>query len=719
MTNRNGNVFAFGQATPHPGPLAGMLIILILNFIVFAPPARAEDGPSDAEVAQAIARGVKYLKGQQEPQGNWTYNYNHNHALGITALAGLALLENGVERKDPSIVGATRAVVSMAQTSNQTYDLALAILFLARVQSASRGEHDDLIKLLARRLAAGEANGMWTYTVPLSSGDEKETGSRRMLKGGTRKRKAPVAPGDNSNTQFALLGIWGGGRHGFDSDGALEAIDTHFRESQNPDGRWGYVPGRESGEAMTCAGLMGLAIAAARPSQAERLSARARGAVLAADPVFAAALRAVTEDAQRLGPQSEIYYLWSLERVCVALGLRKLGGFDWYAAGARELVARQHAEGDWPAEPWGTLPHTCLALLFLRKANLAFELDRVLKLPDASRPTAAITAAPASATEPNEKVADGDADVKVTGASDDKFPEITVEFEIRRPDGSFLLDANRDDIRVTEDGQPVAVLSLQAPVAREARPITVVLVVDRSGSMEDEDRIGGLKRAVASFAEGLPKGSRVAVVAFGSDVETICPFTSDPNEVKDAVKTLTPAGATRYYDAVAEALEMLQKETGRRAILALTDGEDTFSQSATLESVIVSARRLGLPVHTLGLGTEEEIASDELRHLAVSTRGQYYPARQADQLRTIYEQLAERLRSSYSLIYRSDRRLPDGTLRPVRVYYRASQKAGETAVFIPGMVVPSAGWSRLFLVLVGILAALSVAPHLLTRRHAQ
>jgi VWFA-related protein len=367
------------------------------------------------------------------------------------------------------------------------------------------------------------------------------------------------------------------------------------------------------------------------------------------------------------------------------------------------------------------LPHTCLALLFLRKANLAFELDRVLKLPDASRPVAAIVATPPTATEPNEKVADGDAGVTVTvtGASDDKFPEITVEFEIKRPDGSFLLDANRDDIRVTEDGQAVSVLSLQAPVAREARPITVVLVVDRSGSMEDEDRIGGLKRAVASFAEGLPKGSRVAVVAFGSEVETICPFTSDPGEVKDAVKTLTPAGATRYYDAVAEALEMLQKETGRRAILALTDGEDTFSQSATLESVIVSARRLGLPVHTLGLGTEEEIASDELRHLAVSTRGQYYPARQADQLRTIYEQLAERLRSSYSLVYRSDRRLPDGTLRPVRVYYRASQKAGETAVFIPGMVVPSAGWSRLFLVLVGILTALSVAPHLLTRQHAQ
>jgi VWFA-related protein len=693
---------------------------LLLSLIVFAPPARGGDGPSDAEIARAIARGVKFLKDQQEPQGNWTYSYNHNHTLGITALAGLALLENGVERNDPSIVGATRAVVSMAQSSNQTYDLALAILYLARVQPGSRGEHDDLIKRLARRLASGESGGMWTYTVPLAGDDE--TGNRRAPKSGTRKRRVRVEPGDNSNTQFALLGIWGGGRHGFDSDSALEAIDGHFRESQNSNGGWGYVSGGPSSEAMTCAGLMGLAIAAARPSQAERLSAKARGAALAADPVFAAALRAVTEDAKRLGPRSEIYYLWSLERVCVALGLRKLGGFDWYAAGARELVDRQRAQGDWPAEPWGTLPHTCLALLFLRKANLAFELDRVLKLPDPSRPPAVTVAAPEPAAEPKEKAGGGadsgggDASVTVTGASDEKFPEITVEFEIKRPDGSFLLDANRDDIRVTEDGQPVSVLSLQAPVAKEARPITVVLVVDRSGSMEDEDRIGGLKRAVASFTEGLPKGSRVAVVAFGSEVETICPFTSDPQEVQNAVKTLTPSGATRYYDAVAEALEMLQKEQGRRAILALTDGEDTFSQSATLESVIVAARRLGLPIHTLGLGTEEEIASDELRHLAVSTRGQYYPARQADQLRTIYEQLAERLRSSYSLVYRTDRHLPDGTLRPVRVSYRASKKTGETAVFIPGMVVPAAGWSRLFLVLVGALSALALGPYLMARR---
>ena len=169
---------------------------------------------------------------------------------------------------------------------------------------------------------------------------------------------------------------------------------------------------------------------------------------------------------------------------------------------------------------------------------------------------------------------------------------------------------------------------------------------------------------------------------------------------------------------MAEALELLDRETGRRAVLALTDGEDTFSQSANLDSTIASARKLGLPVYTLGLGTEEEIESGDLKRMASSTRGQYYPARSADQLRSIYETIAARIGASYTLVYQSDRRLPDGTLRPVQLFYRGSRKAAETAVFIPGMVVPAAGWSTLFLFLIVLLTALACLPAWLRRRAA-
>ena len=305
--------------------------------------------------------------------------------------------------------------------------------------------------------------------------------------------------------------------------------------------------------------------------------------------------------------------------------------------------------------------------------------------------------------------------VVVTQPDESKFPEITVYFEVKRPDGTFVLDAKRDEFKVTEDGQDRPILRFEAPISTEVRPTTVVLVVDHSGSMKQDDRIGALKRAVATFLEGLPAGSRVAVIAFSDEVELICPFTTDPGRVREAVDALEANGGTRYYDAVSAALDLLAEEPGRRAVLALTDGQDTVSKPITLTSVITKARQLNLPVHTLGLGNEKEIAVKALARLATETRGQHYLAKDADQLRKIYEEIAQRLGSSYSLTYQTDRKVPDGTLRPIRIYYQKATQAAETAVFIRGMVVPAAGWSRLFLVLLTFLGTLALMPSLLRK----
>src|SRR5262249_1096909 len=160
-----------------------------------------------AEVKQAIAQGIDFLKSRQDPQGRWSYRFNHEHTLGMTALAGLALLENGVDRRDPAIAKAGEVVPALAEESNQTYDLALPTLFLARWQSGSRGADDALIRRLAERLAGGQREGMWTYTVPHEA--EAEGGTRRRRSRSSFRGEA----GDNSNTQFALLGIWAAGRH--------------------------------------------------------------------------------------------------------------------------------------------------------------------------------------------------------------------------------------------------------------------------------------------------------------------------------------------------------------------------------------------------------------------------------------------------------------------------------------------------------------------------
>ena len=197
----------------------------------------------------------------------------------------------------------------------------------------------------------------------------------------------------------------------------------------------------------------------------------------------------------------------------------------------------------------------------------------------------------------------------MTAASQQEFPRIAVQFEVHQPDGSFLLDATREDFRVTEDGKDVQVLNFQAPGPPGPSPRRSYWSSITAGAWSKRTGSRSLKQAVASFLTKLPEGSRVAVVGFSSEVERLCPFTTDRDRVRTAVNRLRPGGSTRFYDAVAEALALLDEQTGRRVVLALTDGEDTASESASLDTAIAAARRLGLPVYTLGLGTEEEIAS--------------------------------------------------------------------------------------------------------------
>ena len=298
----------------------------------------------------------------------------------------------------------------------------------------------------------------------------------------------------------------------------------------------------------------------------------------------------VAGDARNIDSGSDIYYLWSLERVCVALGLRQLKGLDWYAATSAELLRRQRPDGGWPNGRWGKLPETCLALLVLRKANLAFELDRVLKLPDGSKPKPKVVDEP-----PVEEVAEtkpsGKVEVVIRQTDERNFPDIRINIEVRKADGTPLTDAKEADFRVEEYDQPVSILKFAGPGRSvESKPATVVLVVNHSKSMEDNDKIIALRQAVAVFLKLLPKGSRVAVVGFSTEVQKVQDFTDDYAKIQQAVNALEPDGETRCFDAVAEALKMLEPIDGRRVVLCLTDGKDT-SSSIPLDDLITMARR--------------------------------------------------------------------------------------------------------------------------------
>jgi hypothetical protein len=187
---------------------------------------------------------------------------------------------------------------------------------------------------------------------------------------------------DNSNTQFALLAVWAARRHGVPATRTLNLITRRFLTSQNGDGSWGYLYKLGGGEAerpaMTCVGLLGLAVGYGLAHEAGEAP---RGVVQ--DPRivggFAALSKNVGQPSGRMEklPMKNLYFLWSVERVGVLYNVGTIGGKDWYRWGAEILVANQKQAGNWEGGGYhgaDATIDTCLALLFLKRANLATDL---------------------------------------------------------------------------------------------------------------------------------------------------------------------------------------------------------------------------------------------------------------------------------------------------------------------------------------------------------
>ena len=180
--------------------------------------------------------------------------------------------------------------------------------------------------------------------------------------------------------------------------------------------------------------------------------------------------------------------------------------------------------------------------------------------------------------------------------------------------------------------------------------------------------------------------------------------------VQEAVDALELAEGTSLNDAAGEAVDLISSVKGRRAVILLTDGEDT-KQCPARGRDLLGEKGGGVPIYTVGLGAE--VGDDVLKTLATEMRGEYYPVRDVNELRRIFEEIAVKQGQLFQIAYRTNREVPDGTLRPIQVVYKTSRSVGTTSVFIRGMVVPARGWSSLFLCLVGLLVSLYYLPRLM------
>lgn len=146
------------------------LIVALIGVIV-ATPAQAQLRPrlppaEQTRVNFAVEEGYKYLKRRQQPNGSFAGPLANAHPIGVASLVGLAMIETGSGTRDANVRGAATYVMGNLRDLQDTYDIALAILFLDRLGEENK-KLDPYIQMLALRLIGGQTTtGGWSYTCP-------------------------------------------------------------------------------------------------------------------------------------------------------------------------------------------------------------------------------------------------------------------------------------------------------------------------------------------------------------------------------------------------------------------------------------------------------------------------------------------------------------------------------------------------------------------------
>ncbi|HTU89833.1 MAG TPA: hypothetical protein VMF69_07040 [Gemmataceae bacterium] len=198
---------------------------------------------------------------------------------------------------------------------------------------------------------------------------------------------------DNSNTQFAILGLLTAENYDVPMERAMTLIDWRFRNAMTVQGGWNYRLNLQMTPSMTAAALMGLALKHGLLLPNRR--GRGRNVQIHDDEIMHRGFLALTGMLENYYAgfafhrlpldKLDLYCLWTVERVAVLYNLQELDGLQWYPAGVELLLPLQREDGSW--SPKGTL---CLdepsvassfALLFLRRSNLARGLSERLNVP--------------------------------------------------------------------------------------------------------------------------------------------------------------------------------------------------------------------------------------------------------------------------------------------------------------------------------------------------
>jgi Ca-activated chloride channel homolog len=207
----------------------------------------------------------------------------------------------------------------------------------------------------------------------------------------------------------------------------------------------------------------------------------------------------------------------------------------------------------------------------------------------------------------------------------------------------------------------VALARPEATIAVPAEQATIVLAIDRSGSMRATDveptRLDAMQTAANRFLDRVPRRVKVGALAFNSKTDVLEAPTTDRAPLRTAIEALTAGGGTATGDAIASSLDLIRRGGDERppsAIVLISDGESTSGRDP--QEAAREAAELGVPVYTVALGTPGATIVDAkgrtqpappdpetLQAVAEASGGQSFAVEDADALNTVYDRLGSQV----------------------------------------------------------------------------
>ena len=261
---------------------------------------------------------------------------------------------------------------------------------------------------------------------------------------------------------------------------------------------------------------------------------------------------------------------------------------------------------------------------------------------------------------------------------------VTVDIAVLDNKGQFIPNIPPGNFQILEDGVPQKLAS----IGQTQAPATVALLIEFSNRWQTyySETWYQTLTATYGFVETLRPEDWVAVIAYDLRPEILADFTQDRREINSALQRLRIAAysESNLFDALADTVQRMSEIEGRKAVVLLSSGEDTFSRLnfGQARKIIQEA---GVTVHAIGLGQmlkemmdsygmvggETRIgwlqADNQLRTFSRETGGFSFFPRFYGQFPTIFQSLNYLLRNQYTAVYLPSNTKRDGTFRKITV----------------------------------------------------